>query len=60
MQNGHYKKLAGALSWQAWVTLQFISSYLNTWLVDTRIGYPNEQLASSVIEEVKSQMYATS
>jgi cell division protein FtsA len=27
---------------------------------DTRIGYPNEHLGKSVIEEVKSPMYATS
>ncbi len=28
--------------------------------LDTRIGYPNEHLGKSVIEEVKSPMYATS
>jgi cell division protein FtsA len=28
--------------------------------LDTRIGYPNEHLGKSKIEEVKSPMYATS
>jgi cell division protein FtsA len=27
--------------------------------LDTRIGYPNEHLGKSVLEEVKSPMYAT-
>jgi cell division protein FtsA len=41
--------------------LQFISQLFEYMTgLDTRIGYPNEHLGKSVIEEVKSPMYATS
>jgi cell division protein FtsA len=28
--------------------------------MDTRIGYPNEHIAKSIVDEIKSPMYATS
>ncbi|MGM0946412.1 MAG: cell division protein FtsA [Bacteroidota bacterium] len=61
-QSGHYKKLAGGIVITGGGSqLQCISQlfeYLTG--LDTRIGYPNEHLGKSVLEEVKSPMYATS
>ncbi|MDF2156850.1 cell division protein FtsA [Algoriphagus sp. CAU 1675] len=62
MQSGHYKKLAaGIVITGGGAQLQFVSQlfeYLTG--LDTRIGYPNEHLGKSVVEDVKSPMYATS
>ena len=62
MQSGHYKKLAGGIVLTGGGSqLQFISQLFEYMTgLDTRIGYPNEHLGKSVIEEVKSPMYATS
>ncbi|SHO61471.1 cell division protein FtsA [Algoriphagus zhangzhouensis] len=62
MQSGHYKKLAGGIVITGGGSqLQFISQLFEYMTgLDTRIGYPNEHLGKSVIEEVKSPMYATS
>ncbi|MHA7129886.1 cell division protein FtsA [Algoriphagus namhaensis] len=61
-QSGHYKKLAGGIVLTGGGSqLQFVSQlfeYLTG--LDTRIGHPNEHLGKSVVEEVKSPMYATS
>jgi len=62
MQSGHYKKLAGGIVITGGgAQLQFVSQLFEYMTgLDTRIGYPNEHLGKSVIEEVKSPMYATS
>ena len=62
MQSGHYKKLAGGIVLTGGgAQLQFVSQLFEYMTgLDTRIGYPNEHLGKSVIEEVKSPMYATS
>jgi cell division protein FtsA len=62
MQSGHYKKLAGGIVLTGGGSqLQFISQLFEYMTgLDTRIGYPNEHLGKSVIEDVKSPMYATS
>ncbi|MDG1278727.1 MAG: cell division protein FtsA [Algoriphagus sp.] len=62
MQSGHYKKLAGGIVLTGGGSqLQFISQLFEYMTgLDTRIGYPNEHLGKSVLEEVKSPMYATS
>jgi cell division protein FtsA len=62
MQSGHYKKLAaGIVLTGGGAQLQFISQLFEYMTgLDTRIGYPNEHLGKSVVEEVKSPMYATS
>ncbi|MEB2784646.1 cell division protein FtsA [Algoriphagus persicinus] len=62
MQSGHYKKLAGGIVLTGGGSqLQFISQLFEYMTgLDTRIGYPNEHLGKSVIEEVKSPMFATS
>ncbi|SIO23648.1 cell division protein FtsA [Algoriphagus halophilus] len=62
MQSGHYKKLAaGIVLTGGGSQLQFISQLFEYMTgLDTRIGYPNEHLGKSVVEDVKSPMYATS
>ncbi|PZX53238.1 cell division protein FtsA [Algoriphagus chordae] len=62
MQSGHYKKLAGGIVLTGGGSqLQFVSQLFEYMTgLDTRIGYPNEHLGKSVVEEVKSPMYATS
>lgn len=62
MQSGHYKKLAaGIVLTGGGSQLQCISQLFEYMTgLDTRIGYPNEHLGKSVVEEVKSPMYATS
>ncbi|PZX59647.1 cell division protein FtsA [Algoriphagus ratkowskyi] len=62
MQSGHYKKLAGGIVLTGGgAQLQFVSQLFEYMTgLDTRIGYPNEHLGKSVVEEVKSPMYATS
>jgi len=62
MQSGHYKKLAGGIVLTGGgAQMQFVSQLFEYMTgLDTRIGYPNEHLGKSVIEEVKSPMYATS
>jgi cell division protein FtsA len=62
MQSGHYKKLAaGIVLTGGGAQLQFISQLFEYMTgLDTRIGYPNEHLGKSVVEEVKNPMYATS
>jgi cell division protein FtsA len=62
MQSGHYKKLAaGIVLTGGGSQLQCISQLFEYMTgLDTRIGYPNEHLGRSVVEEVKSPMYATS
>lgn len=62
MQSGHYKKLAGGIVLTGGGSqMQFISQLFEYMTgLDTRIGYPNEHLGKSVVEEVKSPMYATS
>jgi cell division protein FtsA len=62
MQSGHYKKLAGGIVLTGGGSqLQFISQLFEYMTgLDTRIGYPNEHLGKSAVEEVKSPMYATS
>ena len=61
MQSGYYKKLAGGIVLTGGGSqLQCISQLFEYMTgLDTRIGYPNEHLGKSVIEEVKSPMYAT-
>lgn len=62
MQSGHYKKLAGGIVLTGGGSqLQFVSQLFEYQTgLDTRIGHPNEHLGKSVVEEVKSPMYATS
>lgn len=62
MQSGHYKKLAGGIVLTGGGSqMQFVSQLFEYMTgLDTRIGYPNEHLGKSVVEEVKSPMYATS
>jgi cell division protein FtsA len=62
MQSGYYKKLAGGIVLTGGGSqLQCISQLFEYQTgLDTRIGFPNEHLGKSVIEEVKSPMYATS
>ncbi|MBC6368249.1 cell division protein FtsA [Algoriphagus sp. AK58] len=61
MQSGYYKKLAGGIVLTGGgAQLQCISQLFEYMTgLDTRIGFPNEHLGKSVIEEVKSPMYAT-
>ncbi|MFL0682187.1 MAG: cell division protein FtsA [Algoriphagus aquaeductus] len=61
MQSGYYKKLAGGIVLTGGGSqLQCISQLFEYMTgLDTRIGFPNEHLGKSVIEEVKSPMYAT-
>lgn len=61
IQSGYYKKLAGGIVLTGGgAQLQFISQLFEYMTgLDTRIGFPNEHLGKSVIEEVKSPMYAT-
>ncbi len=61
IQSGYYKKLAGGIVLTGGGSqLQFISQLFEYMTgLDTRIGFPNEHLGKSVIEEVKSPMYAT-
>lgn len=62
MQSGYYKKLAGGIVLTGGgAQLQCISQLFEYMTgLDSRIGFPNEHLGKSVIEEVKSPMYATS
>ncbi|TDQ14645.1 cell division protein FtsA [Algoriphagus boseongensis] len=62
MQSGYYKKLAGGIVLTGGGSqLQCIAQLFEYMTgLDTRIGYPNEHLGKSVIEEIKSPMYATS
>ncbi|GMQ26322.1 cell division protein FtsA [Algoriphagus sp. oki45] len=62
MQSGYYKKLAGGIVLTGGGSqMQYISQLFEYKTgLDTRIGYPNEHLGKSVIEEIKSPMYATS
>jgi cell division protein FtsA len=62
MQSGYYKKLAGGIVLTGGgAQLQCISQLFEYMTgLDTRIGHPNEHLGKSVIEDVKSPMYATS
>ncbi|OOG69550.1 cell division protein FtsA [Algoriphagus sp. A40] len=62
MQSGYYKKLAGGIVLTGGgAQLQCISQLFEYQTgLDTRIGFPNEHLGKSVIEDVKSPMYATS
>lgn len=62
MQSGYYKKLAGGIVLTGGgAQLQCISQLFEYMTgLDTRIGFPNEHLGKSVIEDVKSPMYATS
>jgi cell division protein FtsA len=59
--SGYYKKLAGGIVLTGGGSqLQFISQLFEYMTgLDTRIGFPNEHLGKSVVEEVKSPMYAT-
>lgn len=61
IQSGYYKKLAGGIVLTGGGSqMQFISQLFEYMTgLDTRIGYPNEHLGKSVLEEVKSPMYAT-
>lgn len=61
-QSGHYKKLAGGIVLTGGgAQMQFVSQLFEYMTgLDTRIGYPNEHLGKSVVEDVKSPMYATS
>lgn len=61
MQSGYYKKLAGGIVLTGGGSqLQFVSQLFEYMTgLDTRIGFPNEHLGKSVVEEVKSPMYAT-
>jgi len=61
IQSGYYKKLAGGIVLTGGGSqLQFISQLFEYMTgLDTRVGYPNEHLGKSVIEDVKSPMYAT-
>ncbi|TFV96306.1 cell division protein FtsA [Algoriphagus kandeliae] len=62
MQSGYYKKLAGGIVITGGGSqLQFVAQLFEYMTgLDTRIGHPNEHLGKTVIEEVKSPMYATS
>ncbi|MBA4299569.1 cell division protein FtsA [Algoriphagus alkaliphilus] len=62
MQSGYYKKLAGGIVITGGGSqLQCISQLFEYMTgLDSRIGFPNEHLGKSVIEDVKSPMYATS
>jgi cell division protein FtsA len=62
MQSGYYKKLAGGIVLTGGGSqLQCLSQLFEYQTgLDTRIGFPNEHLGKSVIEDVKSPMYATS
>lgn len=62
MQSGYYKKLAGGIVITGGGSqLQCIAQLFEYMTgLDSRIGFPNEHLGKSVIEEVKSPMYATS
>ena len=59
--SGMYKKLAGGIVLTGGGSLLNGVSQLFEYMtgIDTRIGYPNEHLGKSKIEEVKSPMYAT-
>lgn len=59
--SGMYKKLAGGIVLTGGGAMLNGVSQLFEYLtgLDTRIGYPNEHLGKSKIEEVKSPMYAT-
>ena len=59
--SGYYKKLAGGIVLTGGGSQLQCVSQLFEYLtgLDTRIGFPNEHLGKSVIEEVKSPMYAT-
>lgn len=61
-QSGHYKKLAGGIVLTGGGAQMQCVSQLFEYMtgLDTRIGYPNEHLGKSVVEDVKSPMYATS
>jgi cell division protein FtsA len=61
MQSGYYKKLAGGIVLTGGGSqMQFISQLFEYMTgLDTRLGFPNEHLGKSVLEEVKSPMYAT-
>jgi cell division protein FtsA len=61
MQSGYYKKLAGGIVLTGGGSqMQFISQLFEYMTgLDTRIGFPNEHLGKSALEEVKSPMYAT-
>jgi cell division protein FtsA len=56
-----YKKLAGGIVLTGGGSqLQGVSQLFEYMTgLDTRIGYPNEHLGRTVLEEVKSPMYAT-
>lgn len=59
--SGMYKKLAGGIVLTGGGSMLNGVSQLFEYMtgLDTRIGYPNEHLGKSKIEEVKSPMYAT-
>jgi cell division protein FtsA len=59
--SGMYKKLAGGIVLTGGGAMLHGVSQLFEYMtgLDTRIGYPNEHLGKSKIEEVKSPMYAT-
>ena len=59
--SGTYKKLAGGIVLTGGGSLLNGASQLFEYVtgLDTRIGYPNEHLGTSKIEEIKSPMYAT-
>ncbi|WP_194776546.1 cell division protein FtsA [Pararhodonellum marinum] len=59
--SGMYKKLAGGIVLTGGGSqLQGVSQLFEYMTgLDTRIGYPNEHLGRTVLEEVKSPMYAT-
>ncbi len=60
--SGMYKKLAGGIVLTGGGAMLNGVSQLFEYMtgLDTRIGYPNEHLGKTKIEEVKSPMYATS
>jgi cell division protein FtsA len=59
--SGMYKKLAGGIVLTGGGSQLNGVSQLFEYMIglDTRIGYPNEHLGKSKIEEIKSPMYAT-
>src|SRR5690606_25349725 len=61
MASGMYKKLAGGIVLTGGGSQLHVVSQLFEYMIglDTRIGYPNEHLGKSKIEEVKSPMFAT-
>lgn len=61
IQSGYYKKLAGGIVLTGGGSQLQCVAQLFEYLtgLDTRIGFPNEHLGKSVIEDVKSPMYAT-